>query len=208
MITANYRPHIVNSNFLCSQEVRLKSQLCVSFLLGLCLALTLTFRPAVAMQAQKAAVAAKLSGYLQIGLNAGEWMTKAEPPASKLTASISRQGRWQNFREWQMSSRGGDYSQSPYLTMEATAYEPSPVSCGPHARGFTATGMRADYGVVAVDPRVIPLGTRVYVEGYGTAIAADTGGAIKGNRIDLCYRTVHEAMQYGRRMTRVYILGR
>lgn len=73
--------------------------------------------------------------------------------------------------------------------------------------GITASGMRAGYGVVAVDPRVIPLGTRLYVEGYGYCIAADTGGAIKGNKIDLCFNSYSEAVNYGRKNVTVYILA-
>ena len=79
---------------------------------------------------------------------------------------------------------------------------------------MTATGMKAQYGVIAVDPRVIPLGSRVYVESsdggkswvYGFAIAGDTGGAIKGNRIDLCYNTKAECYQFGRKSATVYVL--
>ncbi len=92
--------------------------------------------------------------------------------------------------------------------MLATAYEPGPRSSGRYADGVTATGARARKGVVAVDPKVIPLGTRVYIPGYGEAVAADTGGAIKGNRIDLCYNTVREALQFGRRRVKVYILAK
>ncbi|MBI4733746.1 MAG: 3D domain-containing protein [Rubrobacteridae bacterium] len=68
--------------------------------------------------------------------------------------------------------------------------------------------MRAQKGVVAVDPRVIPLGTRLYIEGYGEAIAADTGGAIKGNRIDLCYNTPGECFKFGRQTVKVHVLGK
>lgn len=70
----------------------------------------------------------------------------------------------------------------------------------------TATGALARHGVIAVDPDVIPLGTRVYVPGYGYAIAADTGGAIDGNRIDLCFDTVAEAIVWGRRSVTIVIL--
>lgn len=70
----------------------------------------------------------------------------------------------------------------------------------------TATGRRAVHGVIAVDPRVIPLGTRVYIPGYGRAIAADTGGAIKGRRIDLCFDSYGEAISWGRRPVTVIIL--
>ena len=89
--------------------------------------------------------------------------------------------------------------------MEATAYAPDMISCG-KTDGITAIGLRAGYGIVAVDRRVIPLGTRLYVEGYGPALAGDVGGAIRGNRIDLCYNTHAEAVRFGRRMVKVHIL--
>lgn len=86
--------------------------------------------------------------------------------------------------------------------MEASAYLPTDGS----AAGITATGAKARYGIVAVDPDVIPLGTRVYVEGYGVALAADVGGAINGNRIDLCMEDYSDAMRFGRRSVKVYVL--
>jgi len=90
--------------------------------------------------------------------------------------------------------------------MIATAYSPDPESTGPWADGVTATGVKAGYGIAAVDPDVIPLGTRLYIPGYGHALAADVGGAIKGNRIDLCFDTHQEAVRFGRRTVKVYIL--
>lgn len=103
-------------------------------------------------------------------------------------------------------SRGGtEYRYTREIVMEATGYTAGPES-NPNGNGYTYTGMKAVRGVVAVDPRVIPLYTRVYVEGYGPAIAADIGGAIKGNKIDLCFDTVEEALQWGRRPAKVYIL--
>ncbi len=92
------------------------------------------------------------------------------------------------------------------LSLEATAYYPGPEDTWPFASGTTASGLKAGYGVVAVDRRVIPLKTRVYVEGYGFAIAADTGGAIKGKKIDLCYDTYEEAVRFGRKNVKVYLL--
>ncbi|MDD5448204.1 MAG: 3D domain-containing protein [Actinomycetota bacterium] len=88
------------------------------------------------------------------------------------------------------------------LFMVATGYSPQE----PGLSDTTATGLKAQRGVVAVDPRVIPLGTRLYVEGYGSAIAADTGSAIKGNRIDLCFDTLEEVRSYGKRKVRVEIV--
>ena len=84
---------------------------------------------------------------------------------------------------------------SDVMAMEATAYLPTDGSNA----GVTAMGIPATYGVVAVDPRIIPLGTKVYIPGYGEAVAADTGGAIRGYKIDLCMESYSEAMDFGRR---------
>ena len=102
------------------------------------------------------------------------------------------------------------------ITASATAYDLSYESCGkrPGDRGYgiTASGMQARYGVVAVDPRVIPLGTKLYIESadgswvYGEAIAGDTGGAIKGNKIDLFFNSRSECLAFGRRTAKIYIL--
>ncbi len=88
------------------------------------------------------------------------------------------------------------------MQMEATAYTSQDPGCGL----YTARGTLLRKGLVAVDPRVIPLGTRLYIPGYGPAIADDTGGAIIGNRIDLAYESRADALQFGRRMITVYIL--
>jgi len=63
--------------------------------------------------------------------------------------------------------------------------------------GTTATGMSVGYGIIAVDPRVIPLGTRLYVPGYGEGIAADTGSAVKGNVVDVWLPSRDEALDWG-----------
>lgn len=97
------------------------------------------------------------------------------------------------------------WTRSKVLTMSATGYDISPQTL-PGSTGRTATGIPARFGVVAVDPRVIPLGTYVYVENYGFALAADTGGAIKGNKIDLCFNSRAEALRWGRRPVKVHIL--
>lgn len=107
----------------------------------------------------------------------------------------------------------GDLRYKKVITCTATAYDPGVHSNGKWA-GITATGRPAGPGIVAVDPKVIPLNSRLYIEStddgkswtYGYAIAGDTGGAIKGNRIDLCYSTVAECYQFGRRQCKVYIL--
>ncbi|MDR1642446.1 MAG: G5 domain-containing protein [Clostridiales bacterium] len=103
-----------------------------------------------------------------------------------------------------------EFSYSKKLTMSASAYTAGVESTGkkPGSSGYgiTASGMRVAHGVVSVDPRVIPLGTKLYVEGYGYSIAADTGGAIKGNKIDLYMESLSAARQFGRRNVTVYIL--
>jgi 3D (Asp-Asp-Asp) domain-containing protein len=88
------------------------------------------------------------------------------------------------------------------LKVTATGYSSQEPGVGTR----TATGAAATRGVIAVDPSVIPLGTRVYIPGYGTAVAADTGGAILGARIDLCFDTRGEALVWGRRTVTVTIL--
>jgi len=88
------------------------------------------------------------------------------------------------------------------LVMEATAYSAKQ----PGLSNYTKSGDLAVYGVVAVDPKVIPLGTWLYIEGYGKALASDTGGSIKGDRIDLCFNSVAECFQFGRRNVKVYVL--
>ena len=88
------------------------------------------------------------------------------------------------------------------LQMIATAYTAGCYGCS----GITATGAHAGFGIIAVDPRVIPLGTRLYIPGYGRAIAGDTGGAIHGHRVDLGMNTVAQALRFGRRAVTVYVL--
>jgi 3D (Asp-Asp-Asp) domain-containing protein/sulfur carrier protein ThiS len=91
---------------------------------------------------------------------------------------------------------------SSALSMVATAYT---AGCG-GCSGVTASGRPAGHGVVAVDPSVIPLGTRMYIPGYGHAVAGDTGGAIRGHRIDLGFNSNAEANQFGRRPITVYLI--
>ncbi|MBT2689501.1 LysM peptidoglycan-binding domain-containing protein [Bacillus sp. ISL-47] len=92
------------------------------------------------------------------------------------------------------------------LTMEATAYTANCEGCS----GITATGINLkenpNQKVISVDPNVIPLGTKVHVEGYGEAIAGDTGGAIKGNKIDIFMPSKEDAINFGRQTVKVTIL--
>ncbi len=98
---------------------------------------------------------------------------------------------------------GKTYEYTRAMNMEATAYTDIP---GDRWYGITASGMPTFIGMVAVDPKVIPLGTKLYVEGYGIAHAGDTGGAVKGNIIDLFMSSRAQARAFGRRARKVYIL--
>ena len=95
----------------------------------------------------------------------------------------------------QVASRGNETGKEIYVI--ATAYTANCNGCS----GTTATGINLHANpnakVIAVDPSVIPLGTKVYVEGYGYAVAADTGGAIKGNKIDVFFASKAEAYRWG-----------
>lgn len=118
------------------------------------------------------------------------------------------------------TSRGDILKYRKVLDVKATAYTSSFKDTGKHPWhpefGITYTGIKAKRGVIAVDPKVIPLGTKVYVEiagdmpDYGFAVAADIGGAIKGNKIDLYFedeKTVKEwDSQWGWKWAKVYIL--
>ena len=92
-----------------------------------------------------------------------------------------------------------------YVT--ATSYTPNCNGCS----GITATGINIksnpNIKLIAVDPNVIPLGSKVWVEGYGYAIAADTGGAIKGNKIDILVSSKSAAQQWGRKKVRIKVLN-
>ncbi|MDO5726011.1 MAG: 3D domain-containing protein [Tissierellia bacterium] len=98
------------------------------------------------------------------------------------------------------------------IEMKATAYDASAESNGKWA-GITALGTKLRPGVVAVDPKVIPLGTKLYIEStdgwpdYGFAVAEDTGGAIKGNRIDLFFQSRNTVYKFGRRNVIVHVLN-
>jgi 3D (Asp-Asp-Asp) domain-containing protein len=94
-------------------------------------------------------------------------------------------------------SSGGSIKKGQQLTVSATCYCLS---------GSTASGLPVGPGIIATDPSVIPLGTRVYVPGYGNAVAADTGSAVKGLTIDLWVADCAKASAYGRQTLTITIL--
>jgi uncharacterized protein YabE (DUF348 family) len=122
-------------------------------------------------------------------------------------------GTMENFT----NNRGIKFSFNTVYEMTATAYTSSLKDTGKTQDhplfGITRSGMKAKPGVIAVDPELIPLGTKVYVEGvgdvpdYGYAIAADTGGLIKGSIIDIYLENQDLVDNWGRKMVKVYILS-
>lgn len=95
-------------------------------------------------------------------------------------------------------NRGGGRS----LLVSATAYS----RFDPGLSNHTASGTLVRRGVIAVDPVVIPMGTRVFIPGYGEAIAEDVGSAIRGNTIDIAFDTAEEAIQFGRKTVEIFIM--
>ena len=132
------------------------------------------------------------------GMNAQKAPAKAAAPAKKAEPSRKASAA---------STTAAAPSGGKEFYVSATAYTASCAGCS----GITATGinLKANPGlkVIAVDPNVIPLGSKVYVEGYGYAVAGDTGGAIKGNKIDLFVANHSDAIAFGRKQVKVTILN-
>ncbi len=122
---------------------------------------------------------------------------------SSASKSTSKKSSAKKSTKKSSSSSQTSKKSGKYIMMTATAY---------NLKGTTASGMASGFGKVAVDPNVIPLGTKLKIEStdswpsYGYAVAADTGGAIKGNRIDLFYDSYDKCIRFGRRTVKVYIL--
>ncbi|MBQ9376603.1 MAG: peptidoglycan-binding protein [Schwartzia sp.] len=100
------------------------------------------------------------------------------------------------------ANSAGDVPRGEPVWVEAVAYSPEGAGMGE----YTVLGLPCGRGVIAVDPDFIPLGTRVYIPGYGEAIAADTGASIIGNIIDICFDTYDESAEFGRQQIEIYIL--
>lgn len=103
-------------------------------------------------------------------------------------------------------SRSTDDKVVKEIVVTASAFTATCNGCS----GVTSTGinlkLNPDVKIIAVDPKIIALGTKVYVEGYGYAIAGDTGSAIKGNKIDVFFSTKSEAYKWGRKSVKIKIL--
>lgn len=91
---------------------------------------------------------------------------------------------------------------SRVMYVSATAYSAQ----DPGLSAYTASGTRVRHGVIAVDTSVIPLGTRVFIPGYGEAVAEDIGGGVRGNHIDIAFDTHAEAISFGWQELQIFIL--
>ena len=96
-----------------------------------------------------------------------------------------------------------------YFILKVTGYCPCKKCCGEWANGLTYTGDKAGRGCVAIDPNagILKMGQRVYIEGYGYGVCNDIGGAIKGWEADVCFDTHQEALNWGVRLVKVYVIN-
>ncbi|MFN6589909.1 cell wall-binding protein EntB [Bacillus sp. TD10] len=135
---------------------------------------------------------------------------KEEEKAQEI-AKAKEEEKAQEIAKAKEESKNNIQSAKRELTVVATAYTADPNENGTYGgRVLTAMGHdltdNPNMRIIAVDPKVIPLGSKVWVEGYGEAIAGDTGSAIKGNRIDVLMGSKSKAMNWGRQTVKVKIL--
>ncbi|PFW71661.1 peptidoglycan-binding protein [Priestia aryabhattai] len=130
----------------------------------------------------------------------------AQAQAAQEQAQKEQAAQQQQQAAQQQQQQSQQQASGKSMTVEATAYTANCAGCS----GTTATGVNLksnpNQRVIAVDPSVIPLGSKVYVEGYGQAVAADTGGAIKGNRIDVFVSSDNAAQDWGRRSVKITVI--
>ena len=126
--------------------------------------------------------------------------------ASKSTQSTEKVKKSTSSKSSSASESKSSSNDGRVLKVATTAYTANCAGCS----GITSTGFNLksnpDAKIIAVDPNVIPLGSKVYVEGYGTAIAADTGGAINGNKIDVFFSSKSAAYAWGSKSVQITIL--
>lgn len=163
-------------------------------------ALAASERAAAARRATVASIRRR-AGVTRARLAAIEARAKA---ARRASVRIERKSALASAPAPQVEARGASAVAVPTvpgtrtLVVDAVAY---------HLPGRTASGLPVGIGVIAVDPMVIPLGTRVFVPGYGAAVAADVGSAIKGNIIDLWMPSTAAARAWGRRTVTITVYG-
>ncbi|WP_280159373.1 LysM peptidoglycan-binding domain-containing protein [Priestia megaterium] len=132
---------------------------------------------------------------------------QAQKEQQQAQAEQAQKEQQQAQAQQQQPAESSQQASGKSMTVEATAYTANCAGCS----GTTATGVdlkaNPNQKVIAVDPSVIPLGSKVYVEGYGEAVAADTGGAIKGNRIDVFVPSEGDAQQFGRKSVKITVMN-
>jgi 3D (Asp-Asp-Asp) domain-containing protein len=149
-------------------------------------------------KAKAAALKAKADAEAKAKAEAEAKAKKAKKAKEALKAKEAKEAKKTKTKNTDNPSGIPDeYTVKESFTVKAYAYS---------GGGTTASGRRARVGLIAVDPRVIPLGTILYIEGYGVCIAADTGGAIKGRTVDLYMDTERECRSWGKRNVMCYIL--
>lgn len=106
------------------------------------------------------------------------------------------------------SGQKAETQEQKYYLMTATAYYPGPECTHPFTDGLTAIGDVAGKGCIAIDDKAGPLkmGQMVFIEGYGIGKCNDRGSAIKDWKVDLCFDTIEEAQEWGRKLVKVYLI--
>ncbi|MCY9025086.1 3D domain-containing protein, partial [Priestia megaterium] len=161
---------------------------------------------AQAQKEQEQAQAAQAQAAQEQAQKEQEQAQAAQAQAAQEQAQKEQAAQQQQQAVQQQQQQSQQQASGKSMTVEATAYTANCAGCS----GTTATGVNLksnpNQRVIAVDPSVIPLGSKVYVEGYGQAVAADTGGAIKGNRIDVFVSSDSAAQDWGRRSVKITVI--
>ncbi|MEH7164284.1 LysM peptidoglycan-binding and 3D domain-containing protein [Priestia megaterium] len=159
-----------------------------------------------AQQPQKAQAQQEQAAQEQAQKEQEQAQAAAQAQAAQEQAQKEQAAQQQQQAAQQQQQQSQQQASGKSMTVEATAYTANCAGCS----GTTATGVNLksnpNQRVIAVDPSVIPLGSKVYVEGYGQAVAADTGGAIKGNRIDVFVSSDSAAQDWGRRSVKITVI--
>lgn len=160
-----------------------------------------------AVQTAKTKIAAKEKAEKEAAEKAAAEKAAAEKAAKEQAAREAQAAAEKEAAEQAAAQAVTTQPVGQTFIMESTAYSSDPAdTLGGGTVTATGQNLLTNPMAVAVDPNVIPLGTRLYVEGYGEAIASDTGGAIKGNIVDVHFSTYEQCIQWGRRQVKVTIL--
>ncbi|MGV7002637.1 LysM peptidoglycan-binding domain-containing protein [Priestia megaterium] len=160
-----------------------------------------------APEAQQAQAPAEQTQEEQQQAQAEQAQKEQQQAQAEQAQKEQQQAQAEQAQKQQQPAESSQQASGKSMTVEATAYTANCAGCS----GTTATGVdlkaNPNQKVIAVDPSVIPLGSKVYVEGYGEAVAADTGGAIKGNRIDVFVPSEGDAQQFGRKSVKITVMN-